>query len=199
METNTDILISRIVDREATLEDWAALKAVAAADPGVWFRLAQAQQDQMELSAGLATAIEIADGIEAPSEAASIHRFTTRFGLVRTWGGWAAAALVGLALLVRPGASLQEQTAGISIPSSASEALARYLDLGKKEGAVLGEVPQKYLVNTIPVEDGGGYEVIFVRQIIERAVVPELYRFGTDELGRPSPVRLEPRVPREPM
>lgn len=203
MDHDKDILISRIVDREATLEDWAVLKALADADPSIWFQLAQAQQDQQALAAGLAIAIQIADGIDAPSEAAFLHRFSRRMSLVGSWGGWAAAAMIAIALFLRPyGAdSPTPNTAGPSLPplTSASDAYERYLDLGRREGAVLGEVPRKFLVNTFPRENGDGYEVIYIRQIVERAVVPELYRFGSDELGRPAPVKIEWRTHGDPM
>ena len=46
-----------------------------------------------------------------------------------------------------------------------------------------------------------GYEVVYVRQILERTVVKDLYRLGADEAGEPRPVRVEirPAAPGRPM
>jgi hypothetical protein len=60
-------------------------------------------------------------------------------------------------------------------------------------------LPDKVLIRATPLalKDGSiGYEIFYVRQILERAQVPDLYTFGAtqDELGRatiqPVPVRI---------
>ena len=102
------------------------------------------------------------------------------------------------------------QAAGLVIPqltntpSSATEDhLARYLDQGYEEGRVVGELPDKVLIRATPMalQDGTiGYDVVYVRQILERVQVPDLYTFGAtqDELGRsrmqPVPVRVNAPV-----
>lgn len=44
--------------------------------------------------------------------------------------------------------------------------------------------------SNVSVSDGQSIEVIYLRQIVERAVISDVVKFGTDERGRPIPVRL---------
>ena len=83
----------------------------------------------------------------------------------------------------------QNNTAGLNIPTGAL--LTRYLEQGKKSGQVVGELLDKVLIETRPVQNGDGYEVYYIRQIIEKARVPDLYTFGTDDTGQAVPVRIE--------
>ncbi|NUQ68803.1 MAG: hypothetical protein HUU18_11065, partial [Phycisphaerales bacterium] len=77
---------------------------------------------------------------------------------------------------------------------SASDALQEYLDRGRQDGLVIGELPDKVLVQTRPIGNGGGMEVVYLRQIVERTRVDDLYRTTTDELGNVMglPVRVTP-------
>jgi hypothetical protein len=113
-----------------------------------------------------------------------------------TWGGWAAAAALGLAYLGgfvprAPEFSGNQASLGPTFHTP-EQALAAYYEQGQKLGTVVGEVPQKVLLQSNPVEGGQGYEVVFVRQIVERARVPSLYSMGSDELGNPAPVPFTP-------
>ena len=75
---------------------------------------------------------------------------------------------------------------------SASDLLAAYLDKGRQEQSVIAEVPERILIETRPNETGRGFELLYVRQIIERTVVPDLYQFHSqDEMGRPTLVRYD--------
>jgi hypothetical protein len=56
---------------------------------------------------------------------------------------------------------------------------------------VYGELPLR-LVGVRPQPGGRGIEVLYERPVVERAVVDGVYSFGTDELGRPAPVALDP-------
>ena len=93
-------------------------------------------------------------------------------------------------------------TAGVSFSDVVRSAppadiLQAYLERGRQENLVIAEVPERILIKTRPAA-GQGYELLFVRQILERAVVPDLYRFDAqDETGRPTLVRFEER-PRGP-
>lgn len=79
--------------------------------------------------------------------------------------------------------------AGFSI-QSAADAWQAYLQKGRESGEVVGEIPNKLLVDSKPALSGNGVEVIYVRQVMERAIVPDLYEFaGRDEAGRPTLVR----------
>ncbi|MBZ0171123.1 MAG: hypothetical protein K8E66_01960, partial [Phycisphaerales bacterium] len=60
-----------------------------------------------------------------------------------------------------------------------------YMETGKQANRVLGQVPQRVVLETRPAAQGGGVEVIFLRQIIEREIVgpDRLYRLSRDEFG----------------
>jgi hypothetical protein len=72
---------------------------------------------------------------------------------------------------------------------AASAALREYLRVGADSGRVVGEMPRKVLMHAEPAADGRGYDVVYVRQIVERARVGGMYRFSQDEAGRVTPVR----------
>jgi hypothetical protein len=192
-QPDKDILISRVVDDEATAEDWAALKELAASDPTVWQDLAEAQYTSIGLSSALQAAIAVADDVEAPVHEHMRTRMTLRSGTAAKWGGWLAAAAVTLAWM-GAGAPGRVSPAGSDanlLPVSASDAFKQYLNLGKQSGQVVEEVPQLVFVETKPAESGQGYEVFYIRQVLERAVVDHLYGMGQDEVGHPVRIRLD--------
>lgn len=107
--------------------------------------------------------------------------------------GWGIAAVLALGMTaqmlgIRRGDGLSG-TAGLG-PTAATfttpeAGLDAYLTLGKASGKVVGEMPQKYVIQSEPSQlPDGGLEVLYLRQFIERAVVKDTYRLGTDELGR---------------
>lgn len=141
-------------------------------------------------------------------------RSALRFG----WTGWALAACLAGAWVVSNSISFPDRGArldrglghaagadgsraagtgsGDIVRASLSpdEALRAYLDLGRESGSVVGELPGKPVIERRAAEDGNGFDVVYVRQIIERRRVPTLYEFGqSDEFGRavaaPIPVR----------
>jgi hypothetical protein len=204
--TDADILITRIIDGEASPEDWAAFKALAARQPEVWRDLAECQQDHADLSAAVSAAWRIADSIDLPVEEARSAQLSRRVRGAMAWGGWAMAAAVALAFTTqRPaGNSAEPMTAGptlgpgvipVSTPEQAYDA---YLELGRQEELVLEEVPTRILVETRALDDGT-VEVRYLRQILERVTVPSLYEFGQDEAGRPVPIRVRGRVVESPI
>ena len=192
-DTSPEILMSRVVDGEATAADWESFRQIAESDPTLWREMAEHQRDHHELSAMVASAIAIADEVEAPAHAHMEQRMVSRLRIVGAWGGWAAAAAVALmwtAGQLNPTPTVpQNNTAGLNIPTG--DLLSRYLEQGKKSGQVVGELPDKVLIETRPVQSGDGYEVYYIRQIIEKARVPDLYTFGTDDTGQAVPVRIE--------
>jgi hypothetical protein len=97
---------------------------------------------------------------------------------------WNLPAVGGPAEKVAAGPRAIEVT-----PVSAEEALRHYLDRGLAEGRVIGEVPTKLLLGIRP-GPLGGHELIYMRPIIERRRVPELWQVdGEDEVGQPTLVR----------
>lgn len=212
MNNELDILVSRVVDKVASKADWEALEAMALSDPGVWRELAAAQRMDQQLSGEVWTETAAALWVSLPSATADLAagRAQQRSRLVAMWGGWAAAAAIALAFVgqrsERGAPAGGTELTGANLPGmdlaatdlvpirSASDALRAYLDRGRLDGLVIGELPDKVLVQTRPIANGGGMEVVYLRQIVERARVDDLYRPTTDELGNVTglPVRVTP-------
>jgi len=116
--------------------------------------------------------------------------------------GWAVAAMLALALVSqmvanRGGSGIQQASL---VPTGASyktpdDAMDAYLKLGRDAGQVVGELPQRYVLETRPAADGKGYEVLYVRQVLERTRVDDMYKVGADETGRPVLVPCSPALP----
>ena len=97
-----DILISQIIDGDATAGEWDELTALAGDDPAAWRRLADALRDHKAFARAVNAAVGLADTIELPrSDAATGPRPRStpnlRFGAWSGWTGWAVAAVVTLA------------------------------------------------------------------------------------------------------
>ncbi|MCB9846128.1 MAG: hypothetical protein H6811_09110 [Phycisphaeraceae bacterium] len=186
-----DLLITRVIDAQATPEDWAAFRALAAADATVWAELAAMQQDHDDLRRAVDRTVAVADGIEAPIEAHADHAMSRRLASAGKWGGWIAAAALALAwLTASPSGRRAGSIAGIPsggqeaslLPTSwtPDEALDAYLTAGQQSGRVIGQDPDLVVLDSRKAD--GGIEVLYVRRIVERAVV-DLYRVSEDEAG----------------
>lgn len=204
-----DLLIGRIADGEASALDWEAFGGLAERGPGAWKRLAQAQRDHQSLALAVGVALHGADRVALPSrEAAEAflrgeHVRVLGASRVLQYGGWAVAAMIALAALgvnggrfTLPGASPGTNQAGlVSIPAnyfqvnSPDDALQLYREQGKRSGRVLAEVP--VLLESRPSATGRGYEVVYVRQIVERMQMDNLLRFAQDERGNLVPVQVQ--------
>ena len=185
-EVDRDILISRVVDDEASPEDWAQLKALAAEDSAIWRELFETQRTCAELASAVEQELSVAEYIDAPVQDHLSIQLTNRVRRGLSWAGWAAAAAVALAWVgLGP-------TAGDQGPARAeltpTDYLQRYLEKGREEGLVQGEAPTKTLLSAEPAPEGNGYVVIYLRQIVERAVVTDLYQIGSDDAGNPRPI-----------
>lgn len=216
-----EVLLGRVVDREATPADWAELDARSASDAGVWGRLADQLRACAQLEADVADATAVAELVEAPGgHGASRGRGGGRaaVGWVGGAAGWAAAACLGLIVLWGqssgtgvtptggrpvtggPGGAEEGptvQTAGYTPIEEATpdQALARYLDAGRRSGRVVSELPAVFLGTET---DGSGRQrAVYLRQIMETVPARGVFRpeVHEDELGRPTvvPVRVEPR------
>lgn len=191
-----DILIDAVVSGDASTAQWNELVGLSERDPAVWRALAEAQRQERALAATMDRAVRIAERVEAVEPHPTFH-FPGR------WAGWAVAAMlvVAWAVGIRPASpNDQTHTAGVGPRiQSASDAYQEYITRGQQERLVVQEVPTRIMVETRAIGDGQGFEVLYIRQILERTTVPDLYHFGAqDEAGRPTLVRYQPPV-REPM
>src|SRR5882724_471238 len=134
MDSNLDILITRVVDGRATPADWASLDALGAADASVWRELGQAQKADQLLTKVVGEAVAAVERVELPGNTVQIQAqagLQRRLRKVGAWGGWAAAAAVTLAFIGRPAtpAEKQIQTGDMTAPiSSAADVLKQYMD-----------------------------------------------------------------------
>ena len=195
-----EILIGRVIDGEASPEDWDALRALAEQDPEIWSDLNRTQRQQELLCSVVTEVSSVADEIEIDDALVDPAPMVRRVQLVGSWGGWAAAAALALfwALGINP---LQSNTGGqVAGPFATGQpeltpddALNRYLDTGREAGRVIREVPDRVVVRAAPLDGGQQVEVFYLRQILEREIVNQVYRETVDEMGNQLtvPVRLE--------
>ncbi len=203
-----DILITRVVDNEATDADWSRLQELGAKDAAVWRRLAEEQQMHAMLCTAARPLLASSDEVETPlvRTTASRSPWSLRIGAGL---GWAAAAALALMWYVAPGSSPTpvnatdsvvdtrqvEQPVGnltdVALRGDADDLYSRYLDVGLQEGRVVGQLPSR-MVEVQRAPDGQGYVVLYVRPILERQRVNDLYKFGVDEQGNPQTLRTLP-------
>lgn len=205
-QPDRDLLISRVVDGTARDADWTALDALASGDQGVWRELAMAQRQQACLMRAVEESIAPASLVDLPDEAPALH-FPSRQQTwwIGRWAGWVAAAVLGVAWVSSGQLGTNQTTPrdstltadlagpGARLVKNAADALSAYFDKGAEEKRVLGEMPTKVLLQTRPITDGKGYEVYFVRQIVERVEVPDLRMLSTDEFGNVRPAEIDIR------
>lgn len=216
-------------DQQWAMLEHAADDRAMRGDAMLWRRLAMSYRDAQLVRQGVERGVgALAEGVDLPSvREAMAQPVMARIGPEgessrgwSRWSGWgvAAAALLTLAVVSRspnqrpggvPSAGVQPvngvQSAGLDSVAratfaSAAEALDAYLDRGRAEGVVVGEGASRQVLEYAALPEGG-YEVFYVRPIIERATVQDLYQLGLNEAGefRPVPVRREtvPVAPRK--
>src|ERR1051326_3644014 len=81
-------------------------------EPSLWRELAEYQRDQGELAAIVASAVRVADEVEAPVQEEIGRQFAGRMRLVSVGCGWAAAAAVLLAWSTGSLTNRQQATIG---------------------------------------------------------------------------------------
>lgn len=196
-----DLLISRVVDGVAGAGDWVELDMLGAADSSLWRELAQAQRDKQLLDQAVGEAIAVADVVALPkSEWSELGDRRLR---VPQWAGWAAAAVLAIAMFVTPRVGTTTGNVAGFPPAQQEEqtpdaALNSYLAKGKDEGRVIRQLPEFVVLESKPATDGRGYDVVYLRQIVERARVESVNSYQVDDAGRklPLPVKvIEPKKP----
>lgn len=206
------LLVGRLIDGRQRPIDWLTLRETTRRDETVWVDLYDTQRDAEQLVAALhhalAPAVDAHADVHAAAEGARRRAAVAALPrpAVRAWTGWLVAASLALAMGVQqwsasgdggasgrvepiaagvgPGLSAAAASASAD-HSSADQAFATYLDLGRADGRVVADLPEKIVVETRPSPDGQGYEVLYIRQILERAKVSDLFRVGVSEAGEP--------------
>jgi hypothetical protein len=204
--SDQDVVFSRLLDGRGRAADWQRLREATAGDGGnaAWDRIIGNAGDQDVLGevVGLAgdrageTDLHRAMNETLPVTLAvpSAQGRRTDRAVRAARLGWLVAACMALGLVsvsLRPsggggGATQGANLAPFSLENlSSSDLMNGYKARAAKEGTLVGELPQRVVIETRPSADGKGYEVLYMRQFIERAIVDDLYKLGTDETGRP--------------
>ena len=190
-EESLDLLLSRAVagDRAALAE----VRARGASDAAILDELALWQADELRLARVARELHSTADRIEAPRPSSFAHRWA---GL-----GWAVAAMVAIAwalqaFVPRSTTEPRASVAGVAPAfASSDEAFDAYLAKAREDGVVVGDVEPPTLLRSRELGDGRGFEVVIVRQVIERRVSPEIYRVAPmGETGQLRPILIRPRT-----
>ncbi len=194
-DMDRDLLVSRLAEDRAGDAEWSALRALASADPSVWTDVQLAARQARALERALEPAALAAQRLPMPTLSVDLPARTDVIGRIgigsaRATLGWLVAAAVALGWgsqwltpLTGPAANTASLAPVIRTPDAA---LNEYLDLGKKAGRVVAEMPERIVLESRPAPDGNGYEVLYVRQVLERATVgpDDLYKLGIKEDGR---------------
>lgn len=170
-EQDTDTLMGRIVDREASSADFARFEEIAAADGDLWRSLALRQIDMAALGDCVTERLEAADRVEVTTR----RRLRTGPSLLIALTGWAAVLVVAAWWAVAasgrpaPGPVELERAAGADGAPvrklTAQEHYAKYLE----SASVVGEL-DPILLSTEPLDDGR-YRIRFVRRIEEVSII----------------------------
>ncbi|MEL6311327.1 MAG: hypothetical protein AAFQ17_03010, partial [Pseudomonadota bacterium] len=86
-----DILVARVVDGEATSEDWRELRTIAASDQTIWAEIAEQQDLKRELDVAVEDAVSVAERVALPMHEHASVSPNSRMKLALTAGGWLAA------------------------------------------------------------------------------------------------------------
>jgi len=162
-----ELLRHRVLEYQALDDDWNELATLARSDSRVWERLAEGLRDEGALKRRLEGVFSRADRVEVPAFV------PPRRSPVLLISGWAAALLLG-ALWLFSQWSPPETTP-----------LAEPLAAGSLSQTV-EELPAM-MIETVPAEDGNGYDVLYLRQTLERVRVNGVYQLARDEHGQPAP------------
>ena len=193
-------LISRVIDGDVSDEQWHEFETLAQANPALWRELAESQRDHASLVAVVESASTAAQGVSIPTQQIEIESFAgftparLRLGRASAWSGWAVAALLAIVGSAKIAQFEQPITTGERLSRASllnsltpDESYQHYLEKGRAAGQVVGEMPAMVMVETRPAPSGHGYEVLYLRQVLERAFVPDLYQVnGQTEHGQPT-------------
>lgn len=186
-----DVLLSRAVagDRAALAE----VRARGAHDASVLDELALWQADELRLA-------RVARDLHAAADRVEVPRAARRWGGRWSGMGWAVAAMLAIAWIMQAfmprTAQPQASVAGIAPAFTSSEqAFDAYVAKAREEGVLSGEVAPPTLLRSRELGDGRGFEVVIIRQVVERRVSPEIYRIApSGESGARRTLIIRPRT-----
>lgn len=194
--TEVELLISRLADEDATIDEWRRFRALADAsmplERNVWRELGVAAAEARAIRAAFD---HVAD---SPSKPLTKPRSNVlaRIGAFGGWGIAAAIAIVWIGSILPSAPRPTDQVAGTETASfipveTVDDAIAAYLELGRESGRVVGEDPSRKVITRVPQ---GDVTVVFVqRSFIERQEVRDVGRILYTDGGQPI---LYPDTPR---
>ena len=189
--TELEVLLSRAVAGDRTALDEVRRRGTR--DASVLDELALWQADELRLARVARELHATADRVETPRAERGARRWS---GL-----GWAVAAVLAVvwslqALAPSNPADRRASVAGVAPGfASSDEAFDAYLSKAREEGVVTGDVAPPTLLRSRELGGGRGFEVVIVRQIIERRVSPEIYRVAPmGETGQLRQILVRPRT-----
>lgn len=188
--TQKDLLIHRLLEGSDSSADWNEIELLASNDPNLWKELGTALRDQNELQSVVSDSVAKADAIELPFD--QTHQQGTWSKRLQKWSGWAAACL--LAVILWTESRTHFGTGGghnLASPVPVRLSPAEALDQYRESDRFVRDLPNR-VVHSQPAADGDGLEVIYVRQIMEKALVREAYDFHPNDRGAVVPVRTSP-------
>ena len=173
-----DILLSKAVDGTATDEEWDQLESIGSVDPTIWRRFGEMNRLQSHLDDAIDQATQLAQTVELDMDRARSHHVLSI--RVRSWSGWAVAAILTLALLggrlgLLSSHSNTAQSAGLlSLDASPDEVLEQYRTVGTLDGRFVSELPT-VMVDMRVDPSTGQAEMFYMRRFLERVRVDGLY------------------------
>lgn len=185
-----DVLLSRAVAGDSAAMD--EIRARGQVDPAILIELTLWQADELRLARVARDLHAVADRVDVPE---SRRRMPIQAGI-----GWVVAAAIVIAWVSQTfmsgSAPRRASVAGIgAVGATADDAFETYLARARAEGLVTGEVAPPTLLRSRELADGSGFEVVIVRQVIERRISPEMYRVAPiGETGRLRQVIIRPRT-----
>jgi hypothetical protein len=186
-EVESDTLIGRIIDQEATSGDCETFERMASVEPILWRSLALRHLDMAMLSDRVGEHTDAAERVDIRSP--WLRR--PAVNLLVTLSGWAAVLVVGVwwaAVVAGRGESgtMSAPVQSVAEPPIAVERLTAHEHYDKYLEAdfVLGEL-DPILLETEPLPDGR-YRLRFIRRIEEYVVIDAPATGGVDDEIGPS-------------
>jgi hypothetical protein len=199
VQSRAHSLISHVIDGDVSDDQWGEFEQLAQANPLLWRELAESQRDHASLTMAMDEASHVAQRVSVsmaagePEQCIEGTQNRLRLNRASAWSGWAVAALIAIvastkiAQFEQPlGSGEYRSRATVLNSLTPDESYQHYLKKGRESGQVVGEMPAMVMVETRQAPSGQGYEVLYLRQVLERTVVPDLYQVnGQTEYGQP--------------